>query len=274
MEIELFSEDWTLKALGRDSSNLCLKPKQVICLEALLKGNDVVKCLNRIGFSAAVLNLEQRKFEADASLFGSNDAVEDDDDDTNITIDCGIKNGDIKILYAHPESFLSGQGRSILKSKIYQQNVVACVVDEAYCVEMWGAEICEYFGKLCTLKALFPSTPMIALTAAAPPRKIKILKKKLCLSPYCKVDVANPNRKNIFLKKMPGRGNNFGLRSYDDTLVPIAKELDKLRVDYPMTIIYMKLKYCGYAYSYYFSKQQLQITQSYFVNFMLLKHLE
>ncbi|XP_057292020.1 ATP-dependent DNA helicase RecQ-like [Hydractinia symbiolongicarpus] len=279
-------------ALNNYIFQFCLKPKQAICLEALLKGNDVVavlptgfgksiifhlladlfpvkneknivlvispltsiindqvKYLNGIGFSAAVLNLEQRKFEADESLFGSNDAVEDDHDGTNITIDCGIKNGDIKILFAHPESFLSDQGRSILKSKIYQQNVVACVADEAHCVEMWGAEFREDFGKLCTLKALFPSTPMIALTATAPPSKIKNLKEKLCFSPYCKVVVANPNRKNIFLKKLPRRGNNFGLRSYDDILVPIAKELNKLRDDYPMTIIYMKLKYCGYAYS-------------------------
>ncbi|XP_068752409.1 ATP-dependent DNA helicase RecQ-like [Montipora capricornis] len=36
--------------------------------------------------------------------------------------------------------------------------------------------------------------------------------------------------------------------SYDKILVPIANELAIQRENYPMTIIYLKLKYCGYAY--------------------------
>ncbi|XP_068691597.1 recQ-like DNA helicase BLM [Montipora foliosa] len=38
------------------------------------------------------------------------------------------------------------------------------------------------------------------------------------------------------------------LASYDKILVPIAYELAIQRENYPMTIIYLKLKYCGYAY--------------------------
>ena len=36
--------------------------------------------------------------------------------------------------------------------------------------------------------------------------------------------------------------------SYDHILEPIANELAVQRENYPMTIIYLKLKYCGYAY--------------------------
>ncbi|XP_068691596.1 recQ-like DNA helicase BLM [Montipora foliosa] len=38
------------------------------------------------------------------------------------------------------------------------------------------------------------------------------------------------------------------IQSYDKILVPIAYELAIQRENYPMTIIYLKLKYCGYAY--------------------------
>ena len=38
------------------------------------------------------------------------------------------------------------------------------------------------------------------------------------------------------------------IQSYDKILVPIANKLAIQRENYPVTIIYLKLKYCGYAY--------------------------
>ena len=64
----------------------------------------------------------------------------------------------------------------------------------------------------------------------------------------CEMIVASPNRKKLFLslkKRMP---DNYGIKSYAAILRPIAKELDEQRESYPMTIIYMGLKYCGYAF--------------------------
>ena len=43
--------------------------------------------------------------------------------------------------------------------------------------------------------------------------------------------------------------NNFGKDSYSAILEPVAEELAMQRENYPMTIIYLKLKYCGYAYA-------------------------
>ena len=42
--------------------------------------------------------------------------------------------------------------------------------------------------------------------------------------------------------------NHHGYESYDQNLIPIANELALQREKYPMTILYLKLKYCGYAY--------------------------
>lgn len=42
--------------------------------------------------------------------------------------------------------------------------------------------------------------------------------------------------------------NHHRYESYDRIVIPIAKELALQREKYPMTIIYLKLKYCGYVY--------------------------
>lgn len=46
-------------------------------------------------------------------------------------------NGDVQILFAHPKALLSQEGRELMNSDVFQRNVVACVVDEAHCVEIW-----------------------------------------------------------------------------------------------------------------------------------------
>ena len=42
--------------------------------------------------------------------------------------------------------------------------------------------------------------------------------------------------------------NHHGYEGFDHFLLPIANDLALQREKYPMTIIYLKLKYCGYAY--------------------------
>jgi len=46
-------------------------------------------------------------------------------------------NGDVQIVFAHPEALLCKEGRELMNSKVFQRNVAACVVDEAHCVEIW-----------------------------------------------------------------------------------------------------------------------------------------
>ena len=79
----------------------------------------------------------------------------------------------------------------------------------------------------------------MALTATAPPLRLKT---------ECKIVARNPNRVNIYLDKKVHLSNYHGNESYDRILEPIANELVIQRENYPMTIIYLKLKHCGYAY--------------------------
>ena len=70
----------------------------------------------------------------------------------------------------------------------------------------------------------------------------------LCMDPDVKIINKNPNRENVFLEKKIRLPNQYGTASYEEILKPIAQELLKQREKYPMTIVYLKLKYCGYAY--------------------------
>lgn len=58
----------------------------------------------------------------------------------------------------------------------------------------------------------------------------------------------SPNRKNLFLVRKTRTDLYDGIDSYNKILIPIAKELKLLGKDYPQTIIYLKLQYCGHAY--------------------------
>lgn len=112
-----------------------------------------------------------------------------------------------------------------------------------------GNDFRTEFKALYCLKAFFPSSPTLTLTATAPPQLILKLKESLCLKQDCKIIRRNPNRDNIFFDRQKRLSNNYGYESYSCILAPIAEDLLTERNHYPMTIIYMKLKYCGYAYA-------------------------
>lgn len=89
---------------------------------------------------------------------------------------------------------------------------------------------------------------MLALTATAPPSLIKTLTESLCMDSDVKIINKNPNRENVFLDKKIRLPNQYGTASYEEILKPIAEELLQQQEKYPMTIVYLKLKYCGFAY--------------------------
>jgi superfamily II DNA helicase RecQ len=152
--------------------DIILKPEQVKCFEYILQGYDVIavlptgfgksllyqllpdilptktsqnivivvcpptsiienqlKVLNNMGINAGIFR-SKREHKGDmlfdhAKANGAEDNCETPD------------YGQCKILFAHPEDILSDIGRKLMKSDVFQKNVVACVIDEAHCVEMW-----------------------------------------------------------------------------------------------------------------------------------------
>ncbi len=69
----------------------------------------------------------------------------------------------LDILYVSPEKILSAGFINYLKEK----EIALFAVDEAHCVSVWGNDFRPDYVKLSILKAEFPETPIIALTATA-----------------------------------------------------------------------------------------------------------
>ena len=102
-------------------------------LNSIIK--DQVHTLRDKGITAGVLQTERLQTSTHEKLFETEEDVMSPD--TLSLVDQKIVDGKISIVFAHPESVLNDEGRKILTSPVYQNNVVACVIDEAHCVEMW-----------------------------------------------------------------------------------------------------------------------------------------
>jgi ATP-dependent DNA helicase RecQ len=113
----------------------------VVCpLNSIIE--DQLKVLEERGISADVLQLSSDQTRDCESLFPS-------DQTTCVESECNageaklkspnekIVNGDVQIVFAHPEALLSKEGRKLMNGDVYKRNVVACVVDEAHYVEIW-----------------------------------------------------------------------------------------------------------------------------------------
>ena len=101
------------------------------------------------------------------------------------------------------------------------------------------------------LCATFPKVPVIALTATASRKDIEVIKESLNLKNPLEV-IGNPNRPNIFYKKVFRKGDDTEF--FEKLLEPIACDLKEKKVNYPTTIMYLPLHWCGFAFKY-FEKQ-------------------
>ena len=101
------------------------------------------------------------------------------------------------------------------------------------------------YAKLGVLCALFPNVPVVAMTATASQTDIKCIQAVLGLK-KCKCIIANPDRKNIFYRKLFRSGKDVD--AVTAILEPIAKDLLQDKNDYPLTIVYITLRLCGFAY--------------------------
>ena len=58
---------------------------------------------------------------------------------------------------------------------------------------------------------------------------------------------------NIFICKSKRRLSSLVAKSYIDILQPINEVLKLKLIDYPLTIVYLTLKWCGYAFNFLLS---------------------
>ena len=101
------------------------------------------------------------------------------------------------------------------------------------------------YGNLSVLCATFSNVPVLAMTATANKSDREDIKKSLGLK-NCFEVVGNPDRRNVMYGKHFRAGSDID--SLMDILSPIAQGLLEEQIDYPLTIIYIPLKWCGFVY--------------------------
>ena len=108
-----------------------------------------------------------------------------------------------------------------------------------------GTDFRPDFGNLGVLCALFPDVPVLAMTATANKKDREQIIESLSLN-KCQSVVGNPDRKNIFYKKLFREGQD--LEAIGNILRPIAMALLEKKTAYPLTVVYVPLRWCGFAY--------------------------
>ena len=118
-----------------------------------------------------------------------------------------MQDGAINVLYVSPE-FLT-ENHTTVTSRVDMSRVTCIAVDEAHCVSQWGHDFRPSYKKLRKLKKLFPSVPIMALTATATPH----VQQDVCNMLRMKapqVTRTSFNRPNLYLEVMPKCGSAWG----------------------------------------------------------------
>ena len=98
------------------------------------------------------------------------------------------------------------------------------------------------------LCATFPSVPVLALTATASKSDVTQIKESLNLKNPLEV-IATSNRRNIYYDKVLREGEDEDL--FVELLSLIVEPLGEKTVTYPLTVLYLPLKWCGFAIKYF-----------------------
>ena len=162
------------KSLCYQIPALTLEGTAVVVSPLISLMKDQVDALRSNGIRAEALN-------------SSNDSV------TDAEIYQRICRGEVKILYLSPE-------RLVGEMEWLQQNVRVSLIaiDEAHCISQWGHDFRPEYTQLGCLRNVFPSAPILALTATADKTtKLDILKQLNLREP--RVFVSSFDRPNLSL---------------------------------------------------------------------------
>ena len=160
--------------------------------------------------------------------------------------------GDYKYLFCHPEDILRKEICDVLCTDVWQESVSHVFVDEAHCIVQWGYEFRPDYKNIGKLRAVFPDAKFVALTATATKSMIKEIANNLRMSQAKTIcgSVDRPNLKISVFKRLPSSGGNkTAEESFRQVITPYVEELCNDPVEFPKTIMYSKLKWCGLGYS-------------------------
>ena len=87
----------------------------------------------------------------------------------------GVKGKLYRIILTSPEMCLGDSGFSaLLKDPRWSCSILSMIVDEAHCIEQWGAEFRKHYASLETLRSFVPrGVPVLATSATMPPKTLE-----------------------------------------------------------------------------------------------------
>ena len=152
--------------------------------------------------------------------------------------------GQVQLVFITPENLIENrQYRKMLLSDIYQEKLVAIVVDEAHCVKTWGDQFRLAFSRIGDILSLIPShVNIMALTVTATRDTLHSVVQRLSLKVPAVIAIS-PYRNNISYELMDKT-------TIDEFTTGVCEELKSKGIGFPKTVVFVRTyKDCSCIYA-------------------------
>ena len=227
-----------------------LKDKQILVINEILSGNDVIGLLPTGYGKSLCYILPSLLTKKTIFIISPLISLMDDQKDKLIkmgilvsALHCNNLNkhreieeiikGNIKIVYMSPEYLIDGDGLELARQLINNDQLRFLAIDESHCLSSWGHDFRSNYLRLKEFRNNFPSIPIMAVTATAKEQVIiEIINFLQLKNP--KIIRANFDRPNLYIecKNIPKILINKKEKrlSYDKIIIDYINKYTKDRI--------------------------------------------